>query len=320
MNHLDLFSGVGGFALAAKWVGWQTSGFVEIDPFCQKVLAKHWPGVQIESDIRDITGRTFPERPDIITGGFPCQPFSVAGKRRGTADDRHLWPEMVRVIKEYKPRWVLGENVAGIIPMELDSVLLDLEVAGYEAWPLVIPACGVDARHRRNRVWIVANSERPRTGGERREINDEGRRTSANWRKSLRQTDGPISASWADAASEDVAYPNEPRPQGRFSGELQERGTERIVGPSSASLAYTGEQQRNGGSDGTCWWSREPLEALRDARRRGRQEDGMSIPESLLGRVADGVPHRVDRLRSLGNAIVPLVAYEIFRAIELTRS
>lgn len=269
MKHLDLFSGIGGFSLAARWVGWETIGFVEIDPFCQKVLGKHWPGVQIESDIREVTAGTFRERPDIITGGFPCQPFSVAGKQRGTADDRHLWPEMVRVIKEYQPRWVLGENVAGIIPMELDSVLLDLEAAGYEAWPLVIPACGVDAKHRRARVWILAHNN-----AIRRNV----------WRPK-RQGVCRNNQARDEANSSDSSMAYSPS-NGRRQVE-QSIGTRASGEGSVLTVTHSGVAGRWHG------W----------------------VPEPNVGRVANGIPRRVDRLRALGNAIVPQVAYEIFNAI-----
>lgn len=159
-THLDLFSGIGGFALAAQAVGFQTIGFSEIEAYSCAVLKKHWPEITNYGDIRNI--RNVPA--DLVTGGFPCQPFSAAGKRGGTNDDRALWPEMRRVIAESKPTVVLGENVSGIISMELDSVLDDLEHLGYSAWPIVVPACAVDARHRRDRVWILgyANSGRSR--------------------------------------------------------------------------------------------------------------------------------------------------------------
>ena len=159
MKHLDLFSGIGGFALAARWVGWETVGFCEIDPYCQKVLRKHWPDVPIYEDIRELDGRTVGYI-DIITGGYPCQPFSVAGKQRGEADDRHLWPEFAQLIREIRPRWVVGENVAGHISMGLDNVLADLEGFGYTWEAFVIPACAVNAPHRRARVWFVGNTDK----------------------------------------------------------------------------------------------------------------------------------------------------------------
>lgn len=151
-THLDLFSGIGGFALAAQWNGLETIGFSEIEPYACKVLARRWPTVPNFGDIRAFGGTPC----DLITGGFPCQPFSCAGKRAGKADDRHLWPHMLRVIAASRPTWVLGENVPGIIGMELDQVLSDLEGLGYATWPVVIPACAVDAPHQRKRVWILA--------------------------------------------------------------------------------------------------------------------------------------------------------------------
>ena len=158
MKHLDLFAGIGGFALAAKWLNWQTVGFVEKDEFCQKILRKNFgETVKIVTDIHDVTAFSF-RQPDIITGGFPCQPFSQAGKRRGNEDDRALWSEMFRVIKAYKPRWIVGENVANFAAMELDNCLLDLENAGYETMSFVLPACAVNAPQRRDRIWIIANT------------------------------------------------------------------------------------------------------------------------------------------------------------------
>ena len=171
LKHLDLFSGIGGFALAAQAAGFQTIGFSEIEPYSCAVLKQHWPEIKNYGDIRNI--RNVPA--DLVTGGFPCQPFSVAGKRGGKSDDRALWPEMRRIIAESKPTIVLGENVSGIVSMELDSVLDDLEHLGYAAWPLIIPACAVDARHRRDRVWILgyADSVRSRRD-ENRQSHHEG--------------------------------------------------------------------------------------------------------------------------------------------------
>ena len=171
-THLDLFSGIGGFALAAKWNGYRTVGFCDNEPYAQAVLKKHWPEVPCHKDIREVRGELY-AGVTLLTGGFPCQPFSNAGKQRGKSDDRYLWPEMLRVIREARPTWIIGENVAGIVNMELDQVHIDLEAEDYEVESIIIPACGVDAPHRRNRVWIigrnknnnVANSEGLRLGG-----------------------------------------------------------------------------------------------------------------------------------------------------------
>lgn len=166
MKHLDLFSGIGGFALAASWV-WgeqhEIHRFVEIEQFAQKVLKKHWPDVPIHGDIKTYEHDGTPI--DIISGGFPCQPYSKAGKRLGKKDDRALWPEMLRVIKEAKPRWIIGENVTGFISLGLEGCLSDLESEGYETAVVVIPACAVGAPHRRDRVWIIANYDQNRLQG-----------------------------------------------------------------------------------------------------------------------------------------------------------
>jgi DNA (cytosine-5)-methyltransferase 1 len=161
-THLDLFSGIGGFKIAAQAAGFRTIGFSEIDPYASAVLKKHWPEIINYGDIRAIPDG----RCDLITGGFPCQPFSTAGHRRGADDDRFLWPSMFDVIKRWKPYWVLGENVVNLVNMELEGCLVDLEGIGYEVQSIVIPACGVGARHRRDRVWIVAHAVGERLEGQ----------------------------------------------------------------------------------------------------------------------------------------------------------
>jgi DNA (cytosine-5)-methyltransferase 1 len=166
VKHLDLFSGIGGFALGLQKVGFETVAFCDIEKYCQHLLKQKWNGIKIYSDVREITKEKFKadgiESPEIITGGFPCQPFSVAGSRKGTDDNRHLWPEMFRIIKEFKPRWIIGENVRGIVSIQdglvFETVCTDLESEGYEVQTFNIPAVGVGAPHKRERIWIVANS------------------------------------------------------------------------------------------------------------------------------------------------------------------
>ncbi len=158
MRHKDLFSGIGGFALAARMVWGENQKprlFCEKDQYARRVLNKNFPGVPCVEDIRDLRGEPN-ETTDLVTAGFPCQPFSVAGKRTGKEDDRYLWPETLRFLQEDQPRWFLGENVPGIISLALDEVLASLESAGYETETLIIPACAVNAPHRRDRVWIIA--------------------------------------------------------------------------------------------------------------------------------------------------------------------
>ena len=265
MKHIDLFSGIGGFALAASrvWPDHHIVTFCEKDPYCQKVLKKHWPDAPICEDIYDLKGI---QKVDLLTGGFPCQPFSVAGKQRGERDDRFLWPEMLRVIRESKPTWVVGENVPGIIGMALDQVLIDLEMEGYACQCFVIPACGVDAPHKRNRIWVVAHSEGERTVRRPEEVCEKNGR---QWRALLRES---------QQSSQDVAYASELHSNGG-----NDKPKCKVPKP------------RDGSGKNGCEWQAEPD----------------------VGRVAHGIPKRVDRLRALGNAIVPQVAEQIFRAIRM---
>lgn len=160
MKVLDLFSGIGGFSLGLRRAGMQTKAFCEIDPFCQKVLAKHWPKIKIHEDIRELDGKKYKKTIDLVCGGFPCQPFSSAGKRRGAADDRYLWAEMLRIIRQVQPAWIIVENVIGFEYLALDDCVADMERAGYAFQIFDLPAISVGARHRRHRLWIVANAVR----------------------------------------------------------------------------------------------------------------------------------------------------------------
>jgi DNA (cytosine-5)-methyltransferase 1 len=236
LTHLSLFSGIGGIDIAAEWAGFTTIGQCEFADYPYKVLQKHWPDVPKWRDIRDLTGGDFYEQTghktvDIISGGFPCQPFSVAGKQKGKRDDRYLWPEMLRVITEIEPTWVIGENVSGIIKIAGKTVCEDLERAGYTVTVFDFEAAAVGAPHRRERVFFVG-------------------------------------------------YTDKQRLQGRERKELPKRTGKRAAWKSSC----TGAEQ----------WEFEPD----------------------VGRVANGIPHRVDRLKCLGNAVVPQQIYPILQAIE----
>jgi DNA (cytosine-5)-methyltransferase 1 len=266
MNVLDLFSGIGGFSLGLERAGMRTVAFCEIEPYCRAVLRKHWPGVPIFEDVRTLTAEQVGPV-DVICGGYPCQPFSLAGERLGAADDRHLWPEYRRLVEALRPAWVIGENVAGHINMGLDNVLSDLEALGYACRPFVIPACAVDAKHRRDRVWIVAHTEHGRLSvgrGIETVIGSIGRQAGI---------------------SSDVA-----------SCLQQQAGT------FLADAHYAGREQQ--------WWQvamRPELVATEPGSWWGTEPD--------VGRVAYGVPNRVDRLRALGNAVVPQIPEIIGRAI-----
>lgn len=301
-THLDLFSGIGGFALAAQSNGLTTTGFSEIEPYACKVLKRHWPNVPNYGDIRNVRGIAA----DLVTGGFPCQPFSLAGKRGGAKDDRHLWPEMLRVIDEARPTWVLGENVPGIIGMELDNVLSDMEHIGYACWPVVVPACAVDARHRRDRVWIVCYAD------------------------SHRESRLPVDAKMAGVPV--VANSREGRCWRKTGREVEQQGRTKAVRPSQdvadapSVNAWTGRPERSEERAQTSIGGEAMADAqnsIPDRRRdrlgrrcksavdadRCRTEGGMLWQaEPPVGRVVDGLPNRSHRLRGLGNAIVPQVA------------
>ena len=313
MTHLDLFSGIGGFAIAAQACGYTTIGFCEREPYAQQILKERFGAVlaaadsgrseqcdaqerrlskpyasnpRIHPDIFTLTGADY-AGVDLLTGGFPCQPFSVAGKRKGAADDRAIWPEMLRVIREAKPAWIIGENVNGIVSMELDNILSDLEGIGYAAWPLVIPACAVDARHRRDRVWIVAHAiglresqssgsfadERGRAGNQGEDVAD-----ADSQRGCVRQVHGE------DAS--DARESSRPR-QRQNAGQLE----------STVCGMADGIPEGLDSGGGFCQWPEEDIETPR---------------------VTTGMKHRAHRLKGLGNAIVVQVATEIIRAISLT--
>jgi DNA (cytosine-5)-methyltransferase 1 len=166
MKHGSLFSGVGGFDLASEWMGWENLFHCEWNEFGKKVLKYYWPNAISYDDITKTDFTVHRGEIDILTGGFPCQPYSMAGKRKGTEDDRHLWPSMLRAIREIQPTWILGENVSGLVNwnggMVFDEVQADLEAEGYEVTPFLLPACGVNAPHKRERVWFVAHSKSSR--------------------------------------------------------------------------------------------------------------------------------------------------------------
>lgn len=248
MNALSLFSGIGGLDIAAEWAGFKTVAFCERDKFCKSVLAARWPGIQIEDDVIKIKGDGFGKL-QLVHGGFPCQPFSTGGKRLGKADDRYLWPEMFRVVREAKPDWVVAENVAHFARMALDDVLTDLESEGYETWAFVSPACAVNAPHRRDRLWIVANLASKRCD------------------------------QWADCGGERSLHDYEKR---------------------DAAKAHANRPQLLSQS-----WPVDP-------------DSGWRSYLALCRGMADGVPARLDRLRALGNAVVPQQAYPIFAAIAET--
>ena len=270
---LDLFSGIGGFSLGLERAGpFRTVAFCEREPFPQAVLRKHWPDTPIYDDVRTIPTDEL-GRIDLICGGFPCQPWSVAGEQRGAEDDRDLWPVMASLIKDLRPQWVIGENVRGFVnePLGLQRSLSDLESIGYEVAPFVIPACAVDAPHRRDRVWIVghADSTYPQGSG----------------------LSGGIYAQHAD--TDGGSTPRRTIKNVADAKRQRQQGQGQPVNAEYPEAAANGEATQSGNGGGPKFW----------------------LPEPGVGRVAHGVPRRVDRLKALGNAVVPQVVEQIGKAI-----
>jgi len=298
----SLFSGIGGFDLGLERAGFKIKWQVEINEWCQKILTKHWPNVSKYRDIRRVGIHNL-EAVNLICGGFPCQPFSTAGKRKGKEDDRYLWPEMLRVISELQPRWVIGENVAGFVSMGLDDCISDLESQGYEVQTFIIPACALNAPHRRDRVWIVAYSK----------SSDDRRRTrkiqSANELQTEKQQ-----KEWFPEFSGSSQIPHtsqDPKHNGCNDGKYEEQECVRFKRDISARNKVGVYKKKNVANA-------ESLYAQRFDNGQGKIEfrgSGWWDIEPGMGRVASGIPDRVDRLKGLGNAVVPQIPELIGRMI-----
>lgn len=395
-NHklLDLFSGIGGFSLGAERNGIETIGFVEKDEFCQKVLKKHWSDVPIIDDIRKVNGKDFGAA-TIISGGFPCQPFSVAGKRRGTDDDRYLWDEMLRVISSCKPTWVIGENVEGLINIQdgmvLRSVQDDLEREGFQVQCLVIPASGIGAWHQRKRIWIIGcnpankkndtntnssrlHREKMHKHGERKSINRKERYTKQICKTlaQLAPTRNVCNAQHNGSSTTQEQRGNDQTSTGSQKGEnssLQSERTGRPTDNGNVSNANSGElhgcistsricrtkhyrmdsyKKRNGNEVWSeterCSSQNTERENVSDSTSKGLENDVIQSnnkqntnakinsdrsfekqqtwwqTQSELCGVPNGVSfelhsNRADRIKALGNSIVPQIAEQIFRSI-----
>ena len=279
MTHGSLFSGIGGFDLAAQWMGWENVFHCEWNEFGQKVLKHYWPNADSYSDITKTNFKKYANTIDIISGGFPCQPFSTAGKRKGTDDERYLWHEMLRAINEIKPKFVIAENVYGITNIDgglvFESVCLDLEASGYEVQPYIIPACAKNAPHRRDRVWFVAY--RNGTGLQKARSEFEATRIEQHG-----ELDG--------TATNTDCWGSKTRTFGQILGQ-------------------TNREKTDGYSNVECsnQWQNFPTQPPVCSRNDGipHRLDGITFPK-----------WRNESIKAYGNAIVPQVAFQIFKAIE----
>jgi len=291
MKHGSLFSGIGGFDLASEWAGWENIFHCEWNDFGKKVLKYYWPKSISYHDITKTDFSIHRGKIDILTGGFPCQPYSTAGKRLGKEDDRHLWPEMLRAIREIKPTWIVGENVRGLISwnggMVFDEVQTDLELEGYEVQPFLLPAASVNAPHRRDRIWFVAYSNDNRISNGFGEIQSEN---------------GEIS-EW----NNDAKLSNTNSFNAIANSDNWREGREKIERERTEYKQEWGQIWSKFTTSSTdANWNKFPTQSPicngNDGFPRGL--DGITFPK-----------WRNESIKAGGNAIVPQVAYQIFKAI-----
>ena len=340
LRHVDLCSGIGGFSLGFEWAQLSTPIlFCDTEPWCRKILAKNFPNVPIATDVKELANdpeRLVPDC-DILTAGYPCQPFSVAGKQKGTEDDRHIWPFIFRIVAQKRPTWCVFENVHGHIAMGLDQVLADLESEGYSTRTFVVPACGVNAPHKRDRLWIVAysNSDDGRNGSSTK---SQGRQSRMEHRSgSQRQPIQEPNKNVADTTilgsqehghgkpdefvhvSEDVADTNNARQSsssGRGQNNRNEEGHD--IGRSGENVANSSGEGSQGRLSGRSNSERQSFvgQSGCSSSTYGQSGEDWWAVEPNVRRVAHGIPKRVDRIKGLGNAIVPQIAMNIGLAIK----
>ncbi|MET7253622.1 DNA cytosine methyltransferase [Dyadobacter fermentans] len=313
MKHISLFSGQGGFDLAAEWMGWENIAHCEWNPFGQRILKYYWPNAKSYSDITKTSFLSHRGQCDILTGGFPCQPYSTAGKRLGKEDERHLWPHMLRAIREIRPRWVVGENVRGLISwnggLVFDEVQADLEAEGYEVLPFLLPAVGVNAPHRRERIWFIAYCADAGVEGVQSEREDgiHGFVVASD----------PAGDRWewqgANASIENR------KTRSKQSG-IVERGFEGLrVHGDAAHAWHVGLQKRHGEQSG--------FKTPNSSDRCNSKLDWENFPtQHPVCSGNDGISSQLDgnsfsrwraeSIKAAGNAIVPQVALQIFKAID----
>jgi DNA (cytosine-5)-methyltransferase 1 len=368
MQIVDLFSGIGGFSLAGKWAGWETVQFVEINPFCRKVLEYRFPNVPVFDDIKKFNinelkkSKWNPSEDTVVCSGFPCQPFSSAGRRKGAADDRYLWPEVIRLVREIKPVWFIGENVAGITSMVqpgsevevergktlfgedysetvsreeyiIERILNDLEQAGYSVRPLIIPACAVGAPHRRDRIWIIAYRADAGTEG----LQQEGENGVCE-PPAVTHPDSDDATRYGHAETGGENGKNESKGTvagNGFSFDLSDKG---IVAHANDKLQERRLCNREENGFESFYSSNIPPRAAGGGRRQNDKskpsgQSEQNIPnwrnfptQSPVCWGDDGLSSRLvgitfsawrrQAIEAFGNAIVPQVAYEIFKIID----
>lgn len=335
MNCAHLFNGIGGFAIAAHWMGWTNYMHCEIDPFCNKVMNHHFPNSIQHEDIRKTDFTSYRGTIDLITGGFPCQPYSTAGKRKGKDDERHLWPEMLRAIREIQPGWVVGENVRGLTNwnggLVFDEVQADLEAEGYEVLPFLLPAAGVGAPHRRDRIWFVAYAHgfRQLRSGICKEQQGRAKTISTSETGVIADTIG--NGHRSDKQSFEIGGSQgkiEGKEQWQERDEIQRQwdgGNIRGISAERVAANANSEQRCEGGMHEEESGEATRYTGTRDTRYDRTTWEDFPTQSPVCNR-NDGLSDRLvditfpkwrrESIKSLGNAIVPQVAYQIFKAIE----
>jgi DNA (cytosine-5)-methyltransferase 1 len=330
MNHIGLFEGIGGFSLAARWMGWETIAWCEWNEFGQKVLKHHFPKAQPHGDITKTDFTIYRGQCDILTGGFPCQPYSLAGKRKGKEDDRHLWPEMCRAIREIQPTWVVGENVFGLVNWDgglvFNEVQADLEAEGYEVFPYVLPAVSVNAPHRRDRIWFVAFKDTKCNGFVQREFKQKGaeiwEQRNACAGDSIGVCGAKVAGTTANPDSNGQHRCNSEHEINTSEGGKYALGNIEQMGKHNATDT-DGERQQE------CNNAGQPGKQSRQSYKEvSSSQDWNYFPtESPICSGDDGLSTRLDgitfpkwrneSIKAAGNAIVPQVAFQIFKTIKL---
>jgi DNA (cytosine-5)-methyltransferase 1 len=296
IKHASLFSGIGGFDLAAQWMGWENVFHCEWNEFGQRTLKYYWPNAISYGDITKTDFTIHRGSIDVLSGGFPCQPFSVTGKRKGVEDNRHLWPEMLRAIREIQPKWVVGENVPGIINwgrgLVFEQVCIDLENEGYEVQPIVLPAVSVDAQHRRDRVWFIANTNR---NGEM--VQGFNRNSShIKWDIKAEVQEWKNEFVGINTTTKDDAHSNNERSQRKFERFSEQQASE-VEKPTETLASYEFKPKFK--------------DILPEPKTISRN-DGISIELSGI----TFSKWREESTKAYGNAIVPQIAYELFKVID----